>query len=85
MPYEFTFGLLGTYADKSYLEKEWDDNGDDVKREDTRYKVTVSLARVLYYDWLEITAEYTYTKNDSNIGNYEYTRNQAGIGLIASF
>jgi len=86
LPYEFRLGLLGSYAAKSYLEKEWqDDDGDDAKREDARYKITVSLARQLYSDWLEIAAELTYTKNNSDISNYEYTRNQAGIGLIATF
>ncbi len=82
LPYKLTFGVLGTYAAKTYKEE---DPIEDETREDKRYKITASLSRDLYGDWLEIAAEYTYTKNDSNISNYEYTRQIVGIGLKATF
>lgn len=70
------------YTGKAY---ENDDAMEDKKREDTRYKIAVSLSREFYYEWLEIVAEATYTKNNSNINDYEYTRKAAGIGLSAAF
>ena len=82
LAYALRFGVLGTYAGKAYKN---DDAIEDKKREDTRYKITVSLSREFYYEWLEIVAEATYTKNDSNISDYEYTRKVAGIGLSAAF
>jgi Tfp pilus assembly protein PilF len=82
MPYEIRFGVMGTYAAKTYKNE---DPIEDKTREDTRYKITLSLAKELYYDWLEIATEFTYTKNDSNIGDYEYTRQIIGIGLSATF
>ena len=82
MAYALRFGVLGTYAGKAYKN---DDSIEDKKREDTRYKITVSLSREFYYEWLEIVAEASYTKNDSNISDYEYTRKVVGIGLSATF
>ncbi len=76
LPHKFDFGVSGTYAAKNY---------EDETREDKRYKITMSLARAFYYPWLEIAAEFTYTKNDSNISDYEYTRQIVGIGLRATF
>jgi tetratricopeptide (TPR) repeat protein len=82
LAYALHFGVLGTYAGKTYKD---DDASEDKKREDTRYKITVSLSREFYYEWLEVVAEASYTKNDSNISDYEYTRKVAGIGLSAAF
>jgi len=76
LPYKIRFGLLGSYWTKTYKEG---------SREDVRSNITLSLARELYWDWLEIAAEYTYTKNDSNESDFEYVRNLVGIGLIATF
>jgi tetratricopeptide (TPR) repeat protein len=80
--YAVRLGVMGTYAGKTYKN---DDPIDDKAREDARYKVSASLSRELFYEWLEIAAEITYTKNDSNIGDYEYTRQIFGIGLSAIF
>jgi Tfp pilus assembly protein PilF len=82
LAYALRFGVLGTYTGKAYKN---DDAVDDKKREDTRYKIDLSLSRELYYEWLEIAAEVTYTKNNSNINAYEYTRKTVGIGLSAAF
>jgi len=82
LAYALRFGVMGTYSGKTYKN---DDSIEDKAREDARYKVSVSLSRELFYEWLEIAAEATYTKNDSNIGDYEYTRQIIGIGLSATF
>jgi Tfp pilus assembly protein PilF len=82
LAFALRFGVMGTYAAKAYKN---DDPIEDKKREDARYKLSVSLSRGLYYEWLEIAAEASYSKNDSNIGNYEYTRQIFGIGLSATF
>ena len=82
LAYAMRFGVLGTYMGKAYKN---DDAMEDKKREDTRYQIAVSLSRQLYYEWLEIVAEATYTKNNSNINDYEYKRKVAGIGLSADF
>ena len=82
LAYALRLGVLASFADKTYQE---DDAIEDKKREDTRYKITLSLSREFYYDWLEIVAEVGYTKNNSNISDYEYTRKVAGIGLSAAF
>ena len=82
LAYALRVGVLAVYAGKAYKH---DDAIEDKKREDERYKFTVSLSRELYYKWLEIVAEATYTKNHSNINDYEYTRKVAGIGLSAAF
>ena len=82
LAYALRFGVLGTYSGKAYKD---DDAIEDKKREDTRYNIAVSLSRELYYEWLEIVAEATYTKNDSNISDYEYKRQVVGIGLSAAF
>ncbi len=82
LAYALRLGVLANYAGKTYKD---DDAIQDKKREDTRYKITVSLSRELYYEWLEIAAEASYTKNDSNIDDYEYTRKVVGIGLSAAY
>ena len=79
---KYEFGVLGTYAAKNYAEE---DPIEDETRKDQRIKITMSLTRELYYPWLEAAAEFTYTKNDSNISDYEYTRQLVGIGVKATF
>ena len=79
---KYELGILGTYAAKNYADE---DPLEDETRKDQRFKITMSLARELYYPWLELAAEYTYTKNDSNISDYEYTRQIVGIGVRATF
>ena len=56
-----------------------------VAREDDKYNILVSLSRKLVYDWLGILGEYSYTKNDSNVSDYEYKRHVASLSLTASF
>jgi hypothetical protein len=82
LPHKFEVGVLGAYAAKNYAHE---DPLEDKSRDDKRYKITLSLARDIYYPWLELSAEFTYTKNDSNISDYAYTRQLVGIGVKATF
>ena len=56
--------VYGIYGDKKYQ----DDVGDTGKRDDARYFLSVAATQQkVWFDWLNLSAEYTYTKNDSNI------------------
>jgi hypothetical protein len=82
IPWELNLRLTGKYQEKRY------DNVDTVygvEREDTKYHGSISLSRELFYDWLSILAEFNYTKNDSNINDFEYERKVAGLSLTARY
>jgi tetratricopeptide (TPR) repeat protein len=82
LPWELELGLTGRYQDKQY------DNVDTFygkEREDDQYHGAVSLARKLFYDWLSVLAEYSYTKNESNISDYEYNKSVAALCLRARY
>jgi len=74
--------MTGKNYDKGY------DNVDsihEVKREDAKYGVSLSLSRILYRSWLSILLEYNYTNNESNIDDYTYKRSVTTLSLMASF
>ena len=82
MPWELVFNTTLKFYRKDY------DNVHSiygVDREDDKYNILLSLSRKLVYDWLRIVGEYSYTKNDSNISDYEYERNMATLSVAASF
>ena len=82
LPWELETEITGQYQAKNY------DDPDSfylVKREDDRYTASVSLSRKIYCDWLGIIGEYKYIKNESNINDYEYTRNLFTISVTASY
>ena len=82
IPWDLKVTLTGRYYDKQY------DNTDTffgVKREDSEYQGTVSLSRKVFCDWLSVLAEYNYTKNDSNIDDFEYEREVIGLSLTARY
>lgn len=82
LAHELRLGVMASYAGKAYKN---DDPIEDKKRDDTRYHLSLSLSREIYYDWLIMSAELGYTKNNSNISDYEYTRQIFGVGLSAIF
>jgi Tfp pilus assembly protein PilF len=82
LPFELHLGVMGNYAIKTYKEE---DLIEEDTREDNRHEISLSLARNFYFDWLEIAAMYTYTHNDSNFDDYDYTRQNIAIGLTATF
>ena len=78
----FSLDLVGRYYEENY------DNVDSfygAKREDSRYVGSVALSKRLFRDWLAIVAEFEYTKNDSNIRDYEYDRKVTTLSLTARF
>jgi len=56
----------------------------NVKREDTVYTASGLITYEFHKNW-EIQAQYTYIKDDSNIGVYSYNRNISSIGLQFNF
>ena len=82
LPWEFSLSLTGRYQNKRY------DNEDSfflVTRKDDKYSASISLSHNIVYEWLSAIAEYAYTKNDSNISDYEYERNVTTLSLSARF
>lgn len=78
----FGFRVQGDYNDKNY------DNQDSfhrIKREDARYGASAALSWRSQAEWLDVSVEYTHTRNDSNIADYDYRRNTVGLFLTADF
>jgi hypothetical protein len=74
--------LGGECNDKDY------DNADSFykkNREDSRYALTVLLSWNPFVDWLGVAAEYTYSRNNSNIKDYDYERNTTAVFVTADF
>jgi hypothetical protein len=80
-PYKVLASLVGEYNNKEY------DNIDsfyDVKRSDDKYFASISFSRKILYNWLSISLEYNYTKNNSNISDFEYRKNVGILSLTAN-
>jgi tetratricopeptide (TPR) repeat protein len=82
VPWDLDLSLTGNYYDKDYNHV---DSFYGLKRKDTKYHGSVSLSRRLFYDWLSGSAEFNYTKNDSNINNYEYERKVTSLSVTARY
>ncbi|MGE0087405.1 MAG: surface lipoprotein assembly modifier [Desulfococcaceae bacterium] len=82
LPWDLSLEFSGEYQSKNY---DSPDSFYGVEREDDRYILSLSLSRKLWHDWLGIMGEYRYTKNDSNIPVYEYTRNVSTLSLTLSY
>jgi tetratricopeptide (TPR) repeat protein len=74
--------LYGSYFDKHY---DYTDRIYNKKRYDSKWFAYVSINQQVLYDWLKLSAEYTCTQNDSNISEYEYTRNTIALYIAADF
>ncbi len=75
LPWELNFGVTASYRSRTY----------DMDREDDRYELAFTLSRAIYQEWLGLLAEYSYTRNSSNIELYEYDRNVFTLSLTARF
>lgn len=82
LPWKLEAGVLGEYRAKNY---DAADRFFGVEREDDRYSLALSLSRPVFYQWLGVLAEYRYMWNESNINDYEYTRNQFTLSVTADF
>ncbi|MDO9265181.1 MAG: tetratricopeptide repeat protein [Desulfosalsimonadaceae bacterium] len=75
-------GVSGEINGKNY------DNRDSVyhvTREDSRYAISALVSWNPFVDWLGIAAEYTYSRNNSNIADYDYKRNTTAMYVTADF
>ncbi|MFC1892089.1 tetratricopeptide repeat protein, partial [Thermodesulfobacteriota bacterium] len=82
IPWDFHLVLSGKYYEKHY------DNIDSIRlveRKNAKYEGSASLSHRLIYDWLSVTGELNYSKNDSNVNDYRYKRKVATLSLIAKF
>jgi tetratricopeptide (TPR) repeat protein len=86
LSFNIPWGLIVSLTGK-YYDKKWDnvDSLYGVKREDVKYYGSISLSRKIFFDWLSISGEYNYTKNDSNIKDYKYDRNVGTLSLTVNF
>jgi tetratricopeptide (TPR) repeat protein len=82
LPWKLKLGLNGRYDEKNY---ENVDSTYKVEREDDKYFGAITLSRTIFFDWLILTGEYNYTKNNSNISVYEYRRHVGTLHLSARF
>ena len=82
LPWRLEATLAGRYHDKRY------DNTDSVfgvEREDDKVIASAALARPVFFDWLRLSADFSHTRNDSNIDDYEYERNVGTLALIVRY
>ncbi len=80
--WDINFAVTGEYSSKKY------DNPDSdayIKRRDNKYNGNISLSRMIFYEWLDISAEFDYTKNDSNMDDYEYERRATAFSVNLIF
>lgn len=80
--YDLFFMARGNFRQTDYFHE---DSGYGFMREDSRYTGSLALSKDIYADILGVELEYEYTKNDSNILQYEYQRNTATLSLIAQY
>ncbi len=82
VPYELMLVLSGRFEDKSY---KYIDSFYNERRQDTKLQATVSLARKFYDDMVEVSADFSYSKNNSNISDYEYRRRVFSLSVSSRF
>ncbi len=73
--------LTGIYDDKDY---DRPDAAIGIVREDQRYYAALSLARPVVYEWLRLSVDYDFTRNDSNIGLFDYEHNTVTVSVTAN-
>ncbi len=88
LPWALRLHVTGKYTFKDYPNP--NPALGHLKREDETLEALANLSRGIFYDWLQITAEYRYTRNDSNIRYndvdiFDYDRHQVTVSLTASF
>lgn len=75
MPWKLSLDVTG-----KYYHKEYDSSSE---RDADKYSGALSLSRSIFYDWLELMAEFDYTKNDSDINDYK--RKTATLSVTARY
>jgi hypothetical protein len=82
LPWKLRAGVSGEYRARSY---DAADRFYGVDREDDRYVLGLRLSRPVFREWLGILGEYRHIRNDSNVSDYEYTRNQFTLSVTATY
>ena len=98
---DYEFDLLRAHVEFSYAvplesklvlrgilyRKDYDnvDSVNNIRREDDKYSLGLELSRPLFYKWLRVQFDYSYTRNDSNIDYYSYKKNVTGLALVTEF
>lgn len=82
LPMEIKLVATGKYDRKNYL---YDDSSENKKRKDRKFSFSTSLSRPLFYEWLGIVLDYTFTRNSSNISDYEYDKHNMTISVTADY
>jgi tetratricopeptide (TPR) repeat protein len=75
MPWKLNLDMTG-----KYYHKEYDSGGE---KDADKYSGAISLSRPVFYEWLELTAEFDCTKNDSDINDYK--RKTATMSVTARY
>ncbi|MGA1839681.1 MAG: surface lipoprotein assembly modifier [bacterium] len=82
IPWELNLCVTAYYYNKGFCH---DNSLLGFKRDDDRYYGSIAFSRNIFYPWLDVIAGFSYTKNDSNIDEYEYKRRTASLSLAASY
>lgn len=82
LPWKLEAGVSGEYRARNY---DAPNPLYGVEREDDRYALGLSLGRTAAFEWLGLLAEYRHIRNDSNINDFEYTRNQFTLSVTATY
>ncbi|MEJ2096932.1 MAG: tetratricopeptide repeat protein, partial [Deltaproteobacteria bacterium] len=80
--WDLTLRVAGRFSVKTYKNE---DEFENETRQDNRFEGVVSLKHRFFYDWLSLSLEYDYYQNESNLEDYSYSRQLAGIILLAEF
>ena len=82
LPRKVQLVATGRWEDKSYKNV---DSFFAVKRQDTKYFLSLSASRPFFYDWLSVILDYNYTYNFSNIADYEYDKHEVTLSLAVRY
>ncbi|MCZ6832057.1 MAG: outer membrane beta-barrel protein, partial [Gammaproteobacteria bacterium] len=72
--------LRADYRYSRYLDDNLFTDGSAVERQDHRYKMSLRGSWLFTSSWA-LTAEYSYTDNDSNIDSFDYDRQVMMLGI----
>lgn len=74
--------MMGKYYNRRYTktssESVW-------PRKDIKYFGSISLSRKILYEWISITADFNFTRNNSTFDIYDYKRWLAGLYMSVSY
>lgn len=84
LPLEFYLGLTAKYTNRQY-DYRHPNAASEFHRKDIKYFGAVSLSHSLFFDWLDVVCEGAFTRNDSNVRDYDYQKYAGTLSLEARF